>query len=177
MTNWTPQIADEIVTDLQKEVDRILALPMGLNYDKRIFIGQNLYEKLKDDWTASRTQEPPNLEKIVWDKFVVEAKKIHDEKLTEIIFHPEVFKYLTRKSHKKIKRRLFYEVIWWTKCSRNVKCFQSAAKMRKFVNLLHLWYDDAIEIEKTWCYREHTPKHKWYYVSYRLDSFVCLERY
>lgn len=119
----------------------------------------------------------PNLEQTVWDELVAEVKKDQDEKLTQIIFHPEVFKYLTRKSHKKIKRRLSYEVIWWTKDSRKVKYFESAKKMRKFVNLLHSWYDDAIEIQKTWCYKKNTPKHKWYYVSYRPDSFVCLERY
>ena len=51
-----------------------------------------------------------------------------------------------RKSHKKIKRRLFYEVIWWCAESRYTKCFYSVNKMRKFVNELHLWYNDYIEV-------------------------------
>ena len=82
-----------------------------------------------------------------------------------------------RKSHKKIKRRLFYEVIWWGAERRYTKCFYSVNKMRKFVNELHLWYNDYIEIEKTWCYREFTPRHKWYYVSYYPNQFVCVEKY
>jgi hypothetical protein len=78
---------------------------------------------------------------------------------------------------KKIKRRLFYEVIWWGAERRYTKCFYSVNKMRKFVNELHLWYNDYIEIEKTWCYREFTPRHKWYYVSYYPNQFVCVEKY
>ena len=78
---------------------------------------------------------------------------------------------------KKIKRRLFYEVIWWGAESRYTKCFYSVNKMRKFVNELHLWYNDYIEIEKTWCYREFTPRHKWYYVSYRPNQFIVVEKY
>ena len=78
---------------------------------------------------------------------------------------------------KKIKRRLFYEVIWWGAERRYTKCFYSVNKMRKFVNELHLWYNDYIEIEKTWCYREFTPRHKWYYVSYRPNQFILVEKY
>ena len=78
---------------------------------------------------------------------------------------------------KKIKRRLFYEVIWWGAESRYTKCFYSVNKMRKFVNELHLWYNDYIEIEKTWGYREYSPRHKWYYISYRPNQFIVVEKY
>lgn len=88
-------------------------------------------------------------------------------------FSPKLWKYL----NKKIKRRIFYEVIWWMKDGRKVKYFESAKKMRKFVNHLHSWYNDYIEIEKNWCYRQFTPKHKWYYISYRPNQFVCVEKY
>ena len=50
--------------------------------------------------------------------------------------------------------------------------------MKKFVNELHSWYSDGfIEIEKIWGYREHHPRHKWYYVSYRPNQFIVVEKY
>ena len=79
--------------------------------------------------------------------------------------------------YKKIKRRIFYEVIWWGAESRHTKCFYSVKKMRKFVNELHRWYNDYIEIEKTWCYREYSPRHKWYYLSFKPNQFVCVEKW
>jgi hypothetical protein len=117
-------------------------------------------------------------QEIIWDELVEELKEQHNEQMNAVLIHPEVYKYLTRKQYKKIKRRLFYEVIWWGAESRYTKCFYSVNKMRKFVNELHLWYSDGmIEIEKTWCYREHTPKHKTYYVSYRPNQFIVVEKY
>jgi len=116
-------------------------------------------------------------QEIIINDFIKELKEQHNEQMNAVLIHPEVYKYLTRKSHKKIKRRLFYEVIWWGAESRYTKCFYSVNKMRKFVNELHLWYNDYIEIEKTWCYREFTPRHKWYYVSYYPNQFVCVEKY
>jgi hypothetical protein len=118
-----------------------------------------------------------NLEQIIYDELVAELKKHEDKYLTDIIIHPEVYKYLTRKQYKKIKRRIFYEVIWWGAESRHTKCFYSVKKMRKFVNELHRWYNDYIEIEKTWCYREYSPRHKWYYISFEPNQFVCVEKY
>ena len=81
------------------------------------------------------------------------------------------------KPNKKIKRRIFYEVIWWSAESRLTKCFYSAQKMRKFVNELHSWYNDHIEIEKTWSYRDFTPRHKWYYISFKPNQFLLMEKY
>ena len=118
-----------------------------------------------------------NLEQIIYDELVAELKKQEDKYLTDIIMHPEVYKYYTRKQYKKIKRRIFYEVIWWGAESRHTKCFYSVKKMRKFVNELHRWYNDYIEIEKTWCYREYSPRHKWYYISFEPNQFVCVEKY
>jgi hypothetical protein len=116
-------------------------------------------------------------QQIISDEILKELKEQHNEQMNAVLIHPEVYKYLTRKSHKKIKRRLFYEVIWWGAESRYTKCFYSVNKMRKFVNELHLWYNDYIEIEKTWCYREFTPRHKWYYASFRPNDFFCVEKY
>ena len=106
-----------------------------------------------------------------------ELKKHEDKYLTDIIIHPEVYKYYTRKQYKKIKRRILYEVIWWSAVSRHTKCFYSAQKMRKFVNELHSWYNDYIEIEKTWCYRNHHPRHKTYYISVKQNQFIVVEKY
>ena len=94
-----------------------------------------------------------------------------------VMVEPGVYKYLTRKQYKKIKRRIFYEVIWWSADSRHTKCFYSVKKMRKFVNELHSWYNDYIEIEKSWCYREYSPRHKWYYISFEPNQFVCVEKW
>ena len=114
-------------------------------------------------------------QQMLLNDLIKELKEQHNEQMNAVLIHPEVYKYLTRKSHKKIKRRLFYEVIWWGAESRYTKCFYSVNKMRKFVNELHLWYNDYIEIEKTWCYREFTPRHKWYYVSYYPISLFVLK--
>ena len=128
--------------------------------------------------TEQQAKELPNLEQVVLDELVAELKEQHNEQMNAILIHPEVYKYLTRKSHKKIKRRIFYEVIWWGAESRYTKCFYSAKKMRSFVNNLHSWCDDDyIQIEKTWSYRDFTPKHKWYYVSFYPNQFVCVEKY
>jgi ribosomal protein L19E len=123
------------------------------------------------------TPTKDELEQLIRDDLIKELKEHHNEQMNAVLIHPEVYKYLTRKSHKKIKRRLFYEVIWWGAERRYTKCFYSVNKMRKFVNELHLWYNDYIEIEKTWCYREFTPRHKWYYVSYRPNQFIVVEKY
>jgi hypothetical protein len=49
MTDWNVQPVDELISQIKKEVERISNLPMHHNYNKRIFISQNLYEKLKND--------------------------------------------------------------------------------------------------------------------------------
>ena len=135
-----------------------------------------------------------NLEQILKDELVAELKEHNDKYLTDMIIHPKVYKTMNRikfemskalektlfsrkYATKKIKRRIFYEVIWWSAESRLTKCFYSAQKMRKFVNELHSWYNDHIEIEKTWGYRNFTPRHKWYYISEDPNHFVCVEKY
>ena len=94
-----------------------------------------------------------------------------------VMIYPDSFKLLEKVFYKKIKRRIFYEVIWWGAESRHTKCFYSVKKMRKFVNELRRWYNDYIEIEKTWCYREYSPRHKWYYISFEPNQFVCVEKW
>jgi hypothetical protein len=94
-----------------------------------------------------------------------------------VMIYPDSFKLLEKVFYKKIKRRIFYEVIWWGAESRHTKCFYSVKKMRKFVNELHRWYNEYIEIEKTFCYRDFTPRHKWYYISFEPNQFVCVEKW
>jgi protein gp37 len=97
-----------------------------------------------------------------------------------IVVHNDAYEYLTRKSHKKIKRRLYYDVSFYYGGERQSHYFESAKKMRKFVNNIHELVScdvPGVRIEKTWCYREHSPRHKWYYVSYYPNQFVCVERY
>lgn len=137
---------------------------------ERVNVSSENKRKLIGEWKI----EP---QEIIINDFIKELKEQHNEQMNAVLIHPEVYKYLTRKQYKKIKRRIFYEVIWWGAESRHTKCFYSAKKMRKFVNELHRWYNDYIEIEKTWSYRDFTPKHKWYYVSFYPNHFVCVEKY
>lgn len=80
---------------------------------------------------------------------------------------------------KKIKRRLWYEVTLWHKNSAQRRIFNSAKRMRRYVNILHKENksDYPIDIQKWWCYRNHQPRHMWYYVSSKTDEFVCVEHY
>ena len=76
------------------------------------------------------------LEQILRDELVAELKEQHNEQMNAVIIHPETYKYLTRKSHKKIKRRLCYDVWYWTKTDRVSKYFESAKKAKNAVRLL-----------------------------------------
>ena len=82
---------------------------------------------------------------------------------------------------KKIKRRLFYDVYYWTKTDRVSKYFESAKKAKNYVNYIHnsnLMEDGGyVRMEKTFCYREHSPRHKWFYISEKPDTFICAEKY
>ena len=120
-------------------------------------------------------------QQVLLNELVKELKEQHNEQMNAVIIHPETYKYLTRKSHKKIKRRLCYDVWYWTKTDRVSKYFESAKKAKNYANHIHnsnlIEDGECVRIEKTWCYREHTPKHKCYYVSYYPNQFVCVERY
>ena len=120
-------------------------------------------------------------QEIISDEILKELKEQHNEQMNAVLIHPEVYKYLTRKSHKKIKRRLSYDVYYWTKTDRISKYFESAKKAKNYVNYIHnsnlIEDGEVVEMVKTWCYREFTPRHKWYYVSYYPNQFVCVEKY
>ena len=85
-----------------------------------------------------------------------------------------------RPTTKKIKRRLSYDVSFWRGSKRETKYFESAKKMRRFVNGIHelLSVDiPGVTIVKTFCYRNHHPRHKTWYYSPKLYQFICYERY
>jgi hypothetical protein len=85
-----------------------------------------------------------------------------------------------RPTTKKIKRRLSYEVSFWYDGKRATKWFHSAKRMRKYVNAIHestMMDIPEVIIEKTWCYRNHHPRHKWWYISTKPNQFICYERY
>jgi len=121
------------------------------------------------------------LEQLIRDDLIKELKEQHNEQMNAVLLHPEVYKYLTRKSHKKIKRRLYYDVYYWTKTDRVSKYFESAKKAKNYVNYIHnsnLMEDGGyVRMEKTFCYREHSPRHKWFYISEKPDTFICAEKY
>ena len=81
---------------------------------------------------------------------------------------------------KKIKRRLSYDVSFWYDGKRETKYFESARNMRRFVNRLHQVIGSELtsfEIVKTFCYRNHHPRHKSWYYSTEPNQFICYERY
>ena len=122
-----------------------------------------------------------NPQEIISDYLIKELKEQHNEQMNAVLIHPEVYKYLTRKSHKKIKRRLSYDVYYWTKTDRVSKYFESAKKAKNYVNYIHnsgLMKDgDYVRMEKTFCYREYSPRHKWYYISEDPNHFLCVEKW
>jgi hypothetical protein len=80
----------------------------------------------------------------------------------------------------KIKRRLYYDVSFWYDGKRETKYFESAKKMRRFVNSIHEFVSADIPnvtIVKTFCYRNHHPRHKTWYYSTEPNQFICYERY
>lgn len=81
---------------------------------------------------------------------------------------------------RKIKRRMSYTVSYWYENQLNWKYFESAKRMRRFVNSIHelLSIDiPNVKIEKTFCYRNHRPRHKTWYYSTEPNQFICYERY
>ena len=121
-------------------------------------------------------------QEIIRDDLIKELKEQHNEQMTAVLLHPEVYKYLTRKSHKKIKRRLYYNVYYWSNEGYRVsKYFESSKKARNYVNYIHnsdlMENGGYVRMEKTFCYREHSPRHKWFYISEDPNHFLCVEKW
>ena len=121
-------------------------------------------------------------QQIIRDDLIKELKEQHNEQMNAVLLHPEVYKYLTRKSYKKIKRKLSYDVYYWSNEGYRVsKYFESSKKARNYVNYIHnsdlMENGGYVRMEKTWCYREHSPRHKWYYISEDPNHFLCVEKW
>ena len=82
-----------------------------------------------------------DLEQLIKDAVYKEFKEGAEEMQRQLDKHLLTTLFGRKYATKKIKRRIFYEVIWWGAESRHTKCFYSAKKMRKFVNNLHSWCD------------------------------------
>lgn len=71
------------------------------------------------------------------------------------------------RKRRKIKRRLHYHVRWWDQDQGELKAkhFNSARKFKKFsLYLINKGgYLGSIEMERVWCYRNYTPKKKWWF--------------
>lgn len=81
---------------------------------------------------------------------------------------------------KKIKRNLSYVVSFYYDGILESHYFESAKKMRTFVNNIHELVDCSIpgvRIEKNWCYRDFTPRHKCVYISFKPKQFLLVEKY
>ena len=121
-------------------------------------------------------------QEIIRDDLLVELKEQHNEQMNVVLLHPEVYKYLTRKQYKKIKRKLSYDVWYWSNEGYRVsKYFESSKKARNYVNYIHnsdlMENSGYVRMEKTFCYREHSPRHKWYYISEDPNHFLCVEKW
>ena len=135
-------------------------------------------EVLKESAEEIQRQYDKHLMTVLYGSSFADSVSYEENGDKYMVIPSENYEYLMKKPPKKIKRRIFYEVAWWCAESRYTKCFYSAKKMRKFVNSLHPWCDyDYIHIEKTWCYREHHPRHKTYYISFRPNHFIWVEKW
>lgn len=92
----------------------------------------------------------------------------------------EMDKELESIMKRKIKRRMSYTVSYWYEKQLDRKYFESAKRMRNYVNNIHeLLSNDIpnVTIEKTFSYRNHHPRHKTWYYSTEPNQFICYERY
>ena len=129
------------------------------------------------------TEESPiTAEQLLKDSLMEELKNYHSEQMNTVLIHPDIYKHLTKKLQKKIKRRFSYDVSYWNKEHTRVsRYFESAKKAKNYVNYVHtsnlMKEGDYVRMEKTFCYREHSPRHKWYYISEEPNRYICVERW
>ena len=126
-----------------------------------------------------------DFEKLIIDDILKEGaeefQRQYDKHLMTILYGSSFANYVMKKQYKKIKRKLSYDVYYWTKTDRVSKYFESAKKAKNYVNYIHnsgLMEDgDYVRMEKTFCYREHSPRHKWFYISEDPNHFLCVEKW
>jgi hypothetical protein len=152
---------------------------------KKINVSSEGKRKLIGEWKIEPPIFPPidfsdETVEFIKDEIIKELTEQNNEQMNAVLLHPECYKYLTRKSHKKIKRRIHYSVYFFYNGKLESHYFESAKKMRKFVNNIHEIVDSTIpgvRIKKTFCYREHTARHEWHYESYCPGSYELVEKW
>ena len=127
-----------------------------------------------------------DFEKLIRDEILKEGaeefQRQYDKHLMTILYGSSFANYVMKKQYKKIKRKLSYDVYYWSNEGYRVsKYFESSKKARNYVNYIHnsgLMKDgDYVRMEKTFCYREHSPRHKWFYISEDPNHFLCVEKW
>ena len=127
-----------------------------------------------------------DFEKLIRDDIIKEGaeefQRQYDKHLMTTLYGSSFADMVMKKQYKKIKRRLFYDVYYWSNEGYRVsKYFESSKKARNYVNYIHnsdlMENGDYVRMEKTFCYREHSPSHKWYYISEDPNHFVCVEKW
>ena len=127
-----------------------------------------------------------DFEKLIGDDILKEGaeefQRQYDKHLMTILYGSSFANYVMKKQYKKIKRKLSYDVYYWSNEGYRVsKYFESSKKVRNYVNYIHnsdlMENSGYVRMEKTWCYREHSPRHKWYYISEDPNHFLCVEKW
>ena len=127
-----------------------------------------------------------DFEKLIGDDIIKEGaeefQRQYDKHLMTILYGSSFANYVMKKQYKKIKRRLFYDVYYWSNEGYRVsRYFESSKKARNYVNYIHnsdlMENGGYVRMEKTFCYREHSPRHKWFYISEDPNHFLCVEKW
>ena len=127
-----------------------------------------------------------DFEKLIGDDILKEGaeefQRQYDKHLMTILYGSSFANYVMKKQYKKIKRKLSYDVYYWSNEGYRVsKYFESSKKARNYVNYIHnsdlMENGGYVRMEKTFCYREHSPRHKWYYISEDPNHFLCVEKW
>ena len=127
-----------------------------------------------------------DFEKLIRDEILKEGaeefQRQYDKHLMTILYGSSFANYVMKKQYKKIKRKLSYDVYYWSNEGYRVsKYFESSKKARNYVNYIHnsdlMENGGYVRMEKTFCYREHSPRHKWFYISEDPNHFLCVEKY
>ena len=127
-----------------------------------------------------------DFEKLIRDDIIKEGaeefQRQYDKHLMTTLYGSSFADMVMKKQYKKIKRKLSYDVYYWSNEGYRVsKYFESSKKARNYVNYIHnsgLMKDgDYVRMEKTFCYREHSPRHKWFYISEDPNHFLCVEKW
>jgi hypothetical protein len=127
-----------------------------------------------------------DFEKLIRDDIIKEGaeefQRQYDKHLMTTLYGSSFADMVMKKQYKKIKRRIFYDVYYWSNEGYRVsKYFESSKKARNYVNYIHnsdlMENGGYVRMEKTFCYREHSPRHKWYYISEDPNHFLCVEKW